>query len=131
MTVRFPGGLRVEAVLGEQVIATDQTAANGGEGSAPAPFDLFLASLATCAGYTVLSFCRGGEPGDIATEGLALGCRWERDPDSSRLARVRLEIRLPDSFPAKYAEAVVRAAERCAVGRALADPPRVEVGVAR
>jgi len=128
MTVRFPGGLRVEAAHGEQVIATDQSAANGGQGSAPAPFDLFLASIATCAGFYVLSFCRGR---DIATEGLELGCVWERDPESRRLERIRLQIRLPDSFPRKYEEAVVRAAERCAVARALADPPRIEVGVGR
>ncbi len=56
--IKFPGGKRVDAVLGEQVIQTDQSVAHGGSGSAPEPFDLFLASLATCAGLYVLVFCR-------------------------------------------------------------------------
>jgi ribosomal protein S12 methylthiotransferase accessory factor len=126
MTITFPGGQRVDARYGETVIRTDQPPANGGEGSAPAPFDLFLASLGTCAGWYVQRFCAGRE---IPTEGLAVGMRWERDPESHRLTDVRLELRLPPEFPAKYEKAVVRAAERCSVHRALHDPPAVGIEV--
>ena len=68
--VTFPGGMRVDAQAGAHLIRTDQPASAGGDASAPAPFDLFLASLATCAGYYVLAFCRAR---GIPTDGLALG----------------------------------------------------------
>jgi ribosomal protein S12 methylthiotransferase accessory factor len=55
--VDFPGGKRVDARLGLTFIPTDQRPENGGEGSAPAPFQLFLASIATCAGILALNFC--------------------------------------------------------------------------
>jgi ribosomal protein S12 methylthiotransferase accessory factor len=128
MTVSFPGGKRVEATYGELRIPTDQPPSNGGEGSAPAPFDLFLASLATCAGYYVLAFCQGR---DIPTAGVALRCRWQRDPERHRVSSIRLEVVLPEAFPKKYERAVVRAAERCAVKEVLLAPPRVELGVVR
>src|SRR5215471_4208280 len=56
--VSFPGGKRVDAQVGEFAIRTDQPEALGGAGTAPTPYDLFLASLATCAGIYVLGFCQ-------------------------------------------------------------------------
>ena len=58
MRVTFPGGKKVDAEYKGFVIRTDQPVHQGGEGTAPAPFDLFLASIATCAGIYVLSFCQ-------------------------------------------------------------------------
>ncbi len=52
--VDFPGGVRVDAHFGPFVVHTDQTRQDGGDDSAPSPFDLFLAATATCAGYYVL-----------------------------------------------------------------------------
>ena len=57
---RFGGGLKVDAEYRGFTIKTDQPFHEGGEGRRPAPFDLFLASLATCAGFYVLAFCLGG-----------------------------------------------------------------------
>ena len=50
INVTFPGGRKVIAQAGDQLIATDQPIEDGGQGTAPSPFMLFLASLATCAG---------------------------------------------------------------------------------
>ena len=58
MEIRFPGGLEVEAVHEGFTILTDQPVAQGGAGAAPSPFDLFLASIGTCAGLYALMFCR-------------------------------------------------------------------------
>ena len=66
MTVGFPGGKRVDASYGGFEIRTDQCVDSGGEGSAPEPYDYFLASLATCAGIYVLGFC---QKRDIPYEG--------------------------------------------------------------
>jgi putative redox protein len=121
--ITFPGGEKVNAEIGGHIIATDQPGADGEEGSAPSPFDYFLASLGTCAGIYVLSFCQHRQ---IATEGLALTQHMEfaTDPDGKRrLARVAIEIDLPPGFPEKYRNAIVKAAELCTVKKVIMDPP--------
>ena len=122
--VTFPGGKRVDARVGTFVVRTDQPLDLGGEGSAVAPFDLFLASLATCAGIYVLGFCQAR---GLPTAGLALRQHVEVDPASKLPARIRLEITLPDGFPEKYRTAVVRAAEGCKVKKTIAAGPTVDV----
>ena len=57
MRITFGGGKRVAVDYGDHHIETDQSPKYGGEGSAPEPFDLFLASLGACAGVYVLGFC--------------------------------------------------------------------------
>jgi ribosomal protein S12 methylthiotransferase accessory factor len=123
MEIRFPGGLAVEALHKGFRIATDQPREAGGEGGAPAPFDLFLASLGTCAGLYALRFCQERQ---LPTAGLSLTLTTERDREAHRLARVRILIRLPAGFPPRYVAAIERAANLCAVKRAIADPPEFE-----
>ncbi len=122
--ISFPGGKRVDAAFGSHVVHTDQPVALGGAGAAPAPFDLFLASLATCAGIYVLGFCQAR---GIATEGIRLVQHDQTDPVTHRLERVDLEIVLPATFPEKYRDSVIRAAEGCKVKKVLARPPEVAV----
>jgi ribosomal protein S12 methylthiotransferase accessory factor len=122
--VDFPGGKRVDAHFGRYVVHTDQPRGAGGDGSAPSPFSLFLASLATCAGYYVLSFC---QQRGIDTDGLRLVQEHVADPVTGHTERVRLEIILPPGFPVKYQAAVIRAAEQCAVKKLLDHPPVFEI----
>ena len=123
MKITFPGGERVNAELNGRVIPTDQPVEAGGEGAAPTPFDYFLASLGTCAGIYVLSFCRQRQ---IATEGLALTQRMEFSTAADgkrRLARVEIDINLPPGFPEKYRNAITKAAGLCSVKKVIMDPP--------
>jgi putative redox protein len=124
MTITFPGGVRVDAGAGPYTIRTDQPPQGGGEGSAPAPFTLFLASIGTCAGIYVLNFCqhRG-----IPTDGIRLVQRTERNPASGLVGKVSLDIEVPADFPAKYRDALVRAADQCAVKKHLEHPPAFDV----
>lgn len=124
ITVTFPGGKRVDADLGHHVVRTDQSPAAGGEGSAPEPFQLFLASLATCAGIYVLAFCQSR---GIPTDGVSLVQHHRFDPATRRLERVDLEIRTPPGFPPKYLPSLVHAVDICAVKKVLQTPP--EIGV--
>jgi putative redox protein len=124
MTVRFPGGKRVDAEYGGFTIKTDQPPKGGGEGSAPPPFDLFLASMATCAGIYVKGYC---DSRGIATEGLGLEMQIEREPEKHRVVRLVLEIKLPEGFPEKHREAVIRAADLCAVKKHILNPPAFEI----
>jgi len=124
MEIRFPGGLEVEALAGGFSILTDQPASDGGAGAAPSPFDLFLASIGTCAGIYALRFCRQR---NLETEGLSLELTAEKGDGAGRVARIRIEIRLPPAFPAKYRDAILRAVDQCKVKRHILEPPRFEV----
>ncbi len=124
--VTFPGGKRVDAQVGAHVVHTDQPVDAGGEGSAVAPFDLFLASLATCAGLYVLGFCQAR---GISTDGIALRQHAEVDAATKLPSHIRLELTLPPSFPEKYRAAIVRAAEGCKVKKTIATAPAIDVVV--
>jgi len=124
LIVTFPGGKKVDTEIGGHAIRTDQPVSNGGEDTAPAPFDLFLAALGTCAGIYVVGFC---QKRDLPTEGIRIRQRWERDRETGVLVKVELDIEVPPSFPEKYRDALVRVADQCAVKKAIQAQPQFEV----
>jgi len=127
MSVTFPGGAAaVDARFKGHVHRTDQPEKAGGEDSAPAPFDVFLASIATCSGYYALRFCQQRE---IPIDGLELALEPVRDPEKGRLAKIRLELKLPAEFPEKYRRAIVRSIDQCAVKRHIMEPPEFETEI--
>ena len=124
MIIDFPGGSRVDAHFGGFSVPTDQPPSGGGEGSAPTPFATFLSTIGTCAGIYVLGFCRQR---GISTDGIRLVQRMQTDPATRLVSDVQVTIELPEGFPAKYAEAVVRSAEQCAVKKHFEHPPVIRV----
>jgi putative redox protein len=124
MMVDFPGGDRVDAHFGPYTVMTDQTGPNGEAGSAPTPFSLFLASIATCAGIYVLGFCRQR---NLPTEGLKIIQRSHRNPANGMVENVDLEIQIPAGFPEKYVPSLIRSAELCAVKKHIETPPVFKV----
>lgn len=124
MKVTFPGGKRVDAEYGGFTIRTDQPPKSGGEGSAPPPFDLFLASIATCAGIYVKGYC---DARGLSTDGLGLEMAIEHDHAAHRVGRLVLDIALPEGFPERHREGVIRAAELCAVKKHILQPPDFEI----
>jgi ribosomal protein S12 methylthiotransferase accessory factor len=127
MEMTFPGGLAVDAHYDGFTVPTDQPVYAGGGGTAPAPFDLFLASIGTCAGLFALRFCQQRE---IPTEGLGVTLTTERGAEKGVISVVRLELRLPEAFPEKYRDAIVRAVDQCTVKRHVMAPPLFLVEVA-
>jgi putative redox protein len=123
MEVYFPGNKKVHARYKGFVVETDQPTGAGGDGTASGPFDLFLISIGTCAGFYVLSFM---QERDLPTEGAGLVLRTERDRETKLITKISLEIKLPAGFPEKYRDAVIRAAEHCTVKRHLDHPPAFE-----
>ncbi len=124
MVIDFPGGARVDAHFAGFTVPTDQPPRGGGESSAPTPFLTFLSTIGTCAGIYVLGFCRQR---GIPTDGIRLVQRMQADPMTGMVTDVGVTIELPDTFPAKYADAVVRAAEQCAVKKHFEHPPVIRV----
>jgi putative redox protein len=124
IVVTLPGGRRVDARVGGHVVHTDQPIDNGGEDTAPSPFQLFLASVGTCAGIFVQGFCakRG-----ISPDGIRIVQRQQFDAESGTLAVVDIAIEVPPDFPEKYRDALVRVADQCSVKRAIHAQPRFDV----
>jgi ribosomal protein S12 methylthiotransferase accessory factor len=116
MIVTFPGGKRVDTQVGGHLIRTDQPVSNGGEDTAPSPFNLFVASIGTCAGIYVVGFCQKRE---LSTEGIRIRQRNHFHPETGVLTRVELDIEVPAAFPEKYRDALVRVADQCAVKKAI------------
>jgi ribosomal protein S12 methylthiotransferase accessory factor len=124
MRVTFPGGMQVNAEYKGYTIQSDQPVKAGGAGEAPSPFDLFLASLGTCAGFFVLRFC---QERDLATDGIEVAVNLERDSETRMVTGIDISINLPGGFPEKYRNAVVGAANQCTVKKHLASPPEIRV----
>ncbi len=124
MMITLPGGARVDARLGSVTIPTDQPSDAGGDGSAPAPFSLFLASIGTCAGIYVLGFCRQR---GLPVEGIQIVQRMVPDAATGMIGRIEMDIQVPPTFPERYHDALVRAASQCAVKKHLEHPPVFDV----
>lgn len=128
MIISFGEGKKVNASYKEMIIETDQPVKAGGEGSAAEPFTLFLASIGTCAGIYVKSFC---DQRGIPADGIRLVQSMNYNRDRKIIEKINIDIQLPEEFPDKYRDAVVKAADLCTVKRHLADPPQIEVKTSR
>ena len=124
MEITFDGGKVITAHLNGHTIRTDQHVKGGGENSAPAPFELFLASIGTCAGIYVKSFC---DQREIPSDNIQIIQSLEYDKETKLLSNIRLDIQLPSDFPEKYKAAVINAAELYMVKKTINNPPKFEV----
>jgi putative redox protein len=124
LVIDFPGKARVDAHVGPYTIMTDQPPQGGGDGSAPTPFVMFLSTIGTCAGIYVVGFCRQR---NLPTENIQIIEHVHSDPLSGMVSRVDLDIQLPSDFPEKYKDAIIRAADQCAVKKHFEHPPEIAV----
>ncbi len=124
LQLRFNGGKKVEARFQDAIVQTDQPVDEGGEGSAPQPFQHFLASIATCAGVYAANFCEARE---ISTEGMSLSMRGWFDEDKKRFTKFTLDLTLPEGFPEKYRKSILRVMDLCFVKKHIVDPPEFEL----
>jgi ribosomal protein S12 methylthiotransferase accessory factor len=124
MEIYFDGNKKVNANWNGTTIKTDQPVQGGGDGTAPAPFDLFLASIGTCAGIYVKGFC---DQRGISTDKIKIIQKMNFNPATRLIDKLDLEIQLPDDFPEKYKEAVINSANLCAVKRHMQQPPEFDV----
>jgi putative redox protein len=124
MEITFEGGKIVTAHLRGFEVKTDQPVKSGGTETAPAPFDLFLASIGTCAGIYVKSFCDNRQ---IPTEGIKLIQHTTFSPETGLPVKLSIEIQLPPEFPEKYRSSVINVAELCKVKKSIASPPEFNI----
>ncbi len=124
--VSFPGNLRVDAKTRGFVISTDQPETSGGENSSPTPTELFTSSIATCAGFFAVKFCRTR---NIETTGMSLKMSYEWDKEEKRYPKMSIDLTVPEGFPPKYRKAIIKAMDQCVVKKHILEPPEFEMSV--
>lgn len=126
--IHLAGGKKVNAIAEGFEIKTDQPIDAGGEGSAPDPFTLFLASIGTCVGVYVQSFCENRK---IPSAGIRITMEYQYDKTAKLIGKIIIDIIVPTDFPGKYDSAVISAAGLCTVKRHLKESIPVEITVSR
>ncbi len=124
LKVRFGSGLEVDVEYRGFVVKTDQPVRDGGGGTGLSPFDYFLVSLAACAGFYALAFCRERK---ISVEGLGVTMSAEREEVSKMIDKVTITVDLPAHFPDKYRLALVKAVDHCTVKAHILRAPQFEI----
>lgn len=126
LKVVFGDKYRIDVDYKGFTVKTDQPVRDGGDGTAPAPFDYFLVSIAACAGYYALAFCRERR---IPIEGLAMTITAEKGEASKLIEKITINVSLPTGFPEKYRFAVTKAIDHCTVKANIMRPPHFEIVV--
>jgi putative redox protein len=124
--VKFPSPDRVQATCRQLRMEIGPPPDHGGDPEAYGPFDMLLCALATCTGYVVLEFL---DQRGFSTADAGLYIEAARNPDSHLLDTVRMNIRVPEGFPDKYKDAIVRATDKCFVKAQLGHKPDFDIRV--
>ena len=120
MEITFDGGKVISAHFNGHIIRTDQPLKSGGANTAPSPFELYLASVGTCAGIYVKSFCDNRQ---IPTDNIKIIQTTEYNKETGLPVNMTIDIKLPADFPEKYKASVINVAELCKVKKSIASPP--------
>jgi putative redox protein len=121
--VTFDGIKKVTAQVGKHIVRTDQPENLGGEDLYPAPYELFLASMATCAGIYVKGYC---DNRNIPTDGITLSQTHEFD-EKGLATKIDIIVHLPKDFPEKSIDSVVHVAGLCKVKKQMMAVPEMTV----
>lgn len=118
--VNFLDKLRLEAKFDDFTVVADQPVRYKGDGSAPGPFDYFLASSALCAAYFVKLYC---ETRNIPTENIRLSQNNIVDPENRYKQIFKIQVELPEDLSAADRQGILRSVERCTVKRVVQSGP--------
>lgn len=124
ITVTFPGNKKVRASYRGNIIESDQRKEHGGDGSAPPPFDLFLASIANCSATYIIYFC---QKRDIPLDNIRLIQRMDRNDETRLIEKISLIVELPEDFPEKYRQPLLKTIDLCTVKKHILDAPEFEL----
>ncbi|HPM78667.1 MAG TPA: OsmC family protein [bacterium] len=122
--VSFHAEKSVTGSLNGHKICTSYPDERGGDGSAPNPFELFLISLGTCAGYYARTYC---EEHHLASESLRIYQHNVFEEKTGKLLGVRMQVLMPPDFPEQHKAPLKRAIDSCKVKQVLVDPVLMHV----
>ena len=118
--VNFLDKLRLEAKFDDFTVIADQPIRYKGDGSAPGPFDYFLASSALCAAYFVKLYC---DTRNISTEHIRLSQNNIVDPENRYQQIFKIQVELPEDISANDRQGILRSIERCTVKKVVQEGP--------
>ena len=124
ITVNFLDNLRLEAKFDDFTITTDQPVRYKGDGTAPSPFDYFLASSALCAAYFVKLYCLSR---DIPTDDIRVSQNNIIDPENRYNQIFQIRIELPSGISERDRLGIIRSADRCTVKKVVQQNPKFEI----
>ena len=124
INVNFLDNLRLEAKFDDFTVVTDQPIRYKGDGSAPSPFDYFLASSALCAAYFVRVYCKAR---DIPTENIRLSQNNIVDPENRYNQIFKIQVELPENLSEKDRQGILRSIDRCTVKKVVKTGPTFEI----
>jgi ribosomal protein S12 methylthiotransferase accessory factor len=119
--VNFLDKLRLEAKFDDFTVVADQPIRYKGDGSAPGPFDYFLASSALCAAYFVKLYC---VTRNIPTENIRLSQNNIVDPENRYQQIFKIQVELPTDISAKDRQGILRSIDRCTVKKVVQTGPQ-------
>ena len=122
--VNFLDNLRLEAKFDDFTVTADQPIRYKGDGSAPSPFDYFLASSALCAAYFVKVYCKSR---DIPTDNIRLSQNNIVDPEDRYNQIFQINVELPDDISDKDREGILRSIDRCTVKKVVQTGPEFRI----
>jgi len=122
--VNFLDNLRQEALFDDFKVITDQPIRYKGDGSAPGPFDYFLASSALCAAYFARIYCNSR---DIPTENIRLSQNNIVDPEDRYNQIFKIQVELPEDISDKHRRGILRSIDRCTVKKVVQTGPEFQV----
>jgi ribosomal protein S12 methylthiotransferase accessory factor len=122
--VNYLDNLRLEAKFDDFSVISDQPIRYKGDGSAPGPFDYFLASSAMCAAYFVKVYCNAR---DIPTENIRLSQNNIVDPENRYKQIFKIQVELPEDISAKDREGILRSIDRCTVKKVVQTSPEFQI----
>jgi len=122
--VNFLENLRLEAKFDDFSITTDQPIRYKGDGSAPSPFDYFLASSALCAAYFMKVYCKSR---DISTDDISLSQNNMVDPENRYKQIFQIQVELPESISDRDREGILRSIDRCTVKKVIQHNPDFKI----
>ena len=118
--VNFLDNLRLEAKFDDFTVVADQPIRYKGDGSAPGPFDYFLASSALCAAYFVKLYC---QTRNISTDNIRLSQNNIVDPENRYNQIFKIQVELPADISDKDRQGILRSIERCTVKKVVQTMP--------
>ena len=122
--VNFLDNLRLEAKFDDFTVTADQPIRYKGDGSAPSPFDYFLASSALCAAYFVRVYCLAR---DIPTDDIKLSQNNIVDPENRYKQIFQIQVELPESISERDREGILRSIDRCTVKKVVQQGPEFKI----
>ena len=126
ISLEHKGGKAFNISIRQHQILADAAPDDGGEDGGPRSADLFVASLGSCVGMIVVTYCKAH---DLPYEGMEVDCAFDLADDPIRIASVAIDVTMPADFPESRRKALLRVAEACPIHNTLHQPPEVSVEV--